>query len=117
MAEKNLAVLSMIAQHGYGPSTRPRIRYLALRNCLTAVGELALKNQATVHMPRIGCGEAGGSWDVVSELVTDALCAKGIKVLVYDLPGADKPVPQQATLRFHNLDPNSGAGEGDLGGE
>jgi O-acetyl-ADP-ribose deacetylase (regulator of RNase III) len=113
MAEKNITVLSMIAQHGYGRSTHPRIRYLALRDCLTKVGELALKNQATVHMPRIGCGEAGGSWDVVNELVTDALCAKGIKVFVYDLPGADKPLQQQATLRFDD----SGTTEGDLGGE
>ncbi len=100
-AEEKLSVVSMIAQHGYGPSPRPRIRYVALRKCLSAACDLATRSHATVHMPRIGCGQAGGSWDVVSELVTDALCSNGIKVFVYDPPGVEPPVQQQSTLRFH----------------
>lgn len=114
-AEENLLVLSMIAQHGYGPSPRPRIRYVALRKCLSAVGDLATESHATVHMPRIGCGQAGGSWDVVSELVTDALCNKGTKVFVYDPPGVEPPVQQQTTLRF--LEPGSVERPTDPGGE
>ena len=42
---------------------------------------------ATVHMPRIGCGEAGGDWNIVSEMIDEALCRESIPVTVYDLPG------------------------------
>jgi hypothetical protein len=40
-------------------------------------------------MPRIGCGEAGGSWNIVGELVETNLVARGISVTVYDQPGKD----------------------------
>lgn len=95
-----LSVGSMVAQHGYGPSLKPRIRYLALRNCLTTVGELAAKNGETVHMPRIGCGLGGGSWEVVSELITGAVCSRGVSVYVYDLPGALPYERSQAEIPF-----------------
>jgi hypothetical protein len=77
----------MIAQHGYGNSSRPRIRYEALTACLNALGKLALAENASVHMPRIGCGQAGGRWPVVRELIDEALLDRGVAVFVYDLPG------------------------------
>jgi O-acetyl-ADP-ribose deacetylase (regulator of RNase III) len=83
--EKSL-IISMIAQKGYGASFGPRIRYGALRICLQQLAQEALLNSASVHMPRIGCGEAGGSWNMVSELIDDELCAKGVVVKIYDLP-------------------------------
>jgi O-acetyl-ADP-ribose deacetylase (regulator of RNase III) len=98
--DPTLSVASMIAQHGYGPSPKPRIRYLALRDCLNAVGEIAKQSEATVHMPRIGCGQAGGSWEVVSELVTDMICDKGVKVFVYDPPGMSPQGHPQAAIPF-----------------
>jgi hypothetical protein len=79
-------VISMIAQKGYGPSDSPRIRYNALKACLKEVGREALSNSASVHMPRIGSGQAGGSWNIISELIEDELCSQGIQVSVYDLP-------------------------------
>jgi hypothetical protein len=62
--------------------------------------EIAQKRNATVHMPRIGSGEAGGSWDIVSELVEDALCNRGIQVTVYDLPGSEIKESEQRALNF-----------------
>jgi Zn-dependent peptidase ImmA (M78 family) len=84
--EENVQIMSMIAQHGYGPSPKPRIRYEALKECLLKLGEVAIKENASVHIPRIGAGQAGGSWWVISELIEESLCKKGIKVKVYDLP-------------------------------
>ena len=84
--EDEFKVISMIAQKGYGPSNTPRIRYNALRACLQEVAKEALSSSASVHMPRIGCGQAGGSWNIVSELIEEVLCEPGIKVNVYDLP-------------------------------
>jgi len=79
-------IFHMIAQHGYGSSPTPRIRYHALESCLRELAAVACQESATVHMPRIGCGQAGGNWSVVSELIDSLLCRNGIEVTVYDLP-------------------------------
>jgi O-acetyl-ADP-ribose deacetylase (regulator of RNase III) len=98
--DDSLLLVSMVAQHGYGVSHTPRIRYLALQECLKKVANLAAERKAVVHMPRIGCGQAGGSWDVVSELVDEAICNKGIDVFVYDLPGTQAQGHPQAEIQF-----------------
>ncbi|MBZ5670041.1 MAG: ImmA/IrrE family metallo-endopeptidase [Acidobacteriia bacterium] len=100
VVDENLAVVSMIAQHGYGPSPKPRIRYMALKACLERLGSVAAERGATVHMPKIGSGQAGGSWNIVREFVDGAVCARGVKVFVYELPGGPGPSHPQATLEF-----------------
>ncbi|MFE3494555.1 hypothetical protein [Streptomyces sp. NPDC059175] len=44
----------------------------------------ALELGASVHMPRIGCGLAGGRWSRVEPLVVERLVARGVAVTVYD---------------------------------
>ncbi|MGD0905493.1 MAG: hypothetical protein ABR924_21570 [Terracidiphilus sp.] len=85
--DNDTVVASIVAQAGYGESTKPRIRYNALERGLTLVAEKAKQTQASVHMSRLGCGEAGGSWSIVGELVQTCLSCQGIRVTVYDLPG------------------------------
>lgn len=80
-------VCNMIAQHGIGGSAPP-IRYDALLKCLAQVAREAKRQRAFVHMPRIGCGLAGGNWDEVGPIVDRAL--EGIEVFVYDLPARPK---------------------------
>jgi hypothetical protein len=41
-------------------------------------------NQATVHMPRIGSGLAGGDWNRIESIVNETLGF--IEITVYDLP-------------------------------
>jgi O-acetyl-ADP-ribose deacetylase (regulator of RNase III) len=84
---EDCTVIHMIAQRGYGPSTKPRIRYSALRTCLQQVAQRARTQHATVHIPRIGAGQAGGHWSLIEELIRSTLCATGVRVFVYDLPG------------------------------
>jgi O-acetyl-ADP-ribose deacetylase (regulator of RNase III) len=91
--DDSLEVFSMVCQHGYGASRTPRIRYGPMKKCLERLAEIAGKKEATVHMPRIGCGQAGGSWSIVSELIDETLCSRGIPVTVYDLPNSDAPQP------------------------
>jgi O-acetyl-ADP-ribose deacetylase (regulator of RNase III) len=101
MIESDLGVVTMVAQHGYGPSARPRLRYLALRECLDQVAKIAASQNATIYMPRIGAGEAGGRWEVIRELIDETLCRKGIAVTVYTLPGEDfEDQPSQGTLEL-----------------
>jgi len=90
--ERKLKTALMISQHGYGPSKLPRIRYGALYESLKKLAQIAKSEKASVHMPRIGCGQAGGAWDVVSEMVEDTLCLNGVDVMIYDLPGKHKPI-------------------------
>lgn len=83
-----VAVVQMIAQHGYGPSRTPRIRYGALATCLDQVADIAEARRADIHMPRIGVGNAGGAWDLIEELLRDTFCGRGLRVTVYDLSGS-----------------------------
>lgn len=83
-----LYVANMVAQHGIrrtGSSASP-IRYDALDRCLTRLGDYATSLDASIHMPRIGTGLAGGQWAVIQPLITHGLCRRGVPVTVYDLP-------------------------------
>lgn len=82
----NIYIASLIAQEGYGASSTPRIRYAPLERCFRAVAEFAASHGLSVHLPRIGSGQGGGSWDTVEEIAQDTLIAKGVRVTVYDLP-------------------------------
>lgn len=97
----SLVLGNLIAQHGFKPSSTPKIRYGALENCLLKLADFAMCRSAEVHMPRIGTGEAGGAWEIVSEILEETLCRKGIRVTVYDLPSPKgKPTPKQPILTF-----------------
>ena len=87
--EDGLWVAHMVAQRGYGASPKPRIRYEALQSCLQQVAQLATERSASVHMPRIGTGQAGGQWPIIEDLVRDQVCERGIAVTVYDPSGSD----------------------------
>ena len=62
----------------------PPIRYEAVSKGLEKVAQFAREKDASVHMPRIGCGLAGGSWDKMEPIVRSILTEKQVDVLVYD---------------------------------
>lgn len=88
--EKDILVANMIAQHGVGCNETglPPIRYGAVRAALAAVNDLAYKINATIHMPRIGCGLAGGRWEDIEQIIKDVA---SVDVIVYDLNENFKP--------------------------
>lgn len=103
--EKPVVVANMVAQQGFGSRDHPPLRYDELRVCLDDVARYCLGERGghpdtrtgarfaglrpSVHMPRIGCGLAGGNWEDVSAIVREQLCARGIEVTVYDFAGPD----------------------------
>jgi len=95
----DLCFVNMIAQHGYGESIKPRIRYAALGDCLHQLKEISLSKGASVHMPRIGTGYAGGNWSYILELIDEILVKNGIEVTIYTLPGYE-PVEAQGVFRL-----------------
>lgn len=83
--EPELWVANVIGQHGVASkrSSAPPIRYDAIRTGLARVREQAAQRHASVHMPRIGCGLAGGRWDEIEPIVAAEL--HGVDVTVYDV--------------------------------
>ena len=85
--QPGLSVANIIGQCGIRSASNPTpIRYDSLRQGLARVRVRALKDDATVHMPRIGAGLAGGDWEIISAIIEDELCSHGVNVTVYDLP-------------------------------
>jgi O-acetyl-ADP-ribose deacetylase (regulator of RNase III) len=82
--ESDIYVANLIGQHDIkpGPEGEPPIRYWAVKEGLQKVRKFAIEHNASVHMPRIGCGLAGGDWEHIGELVRREL--EGIEVTVYD---------------------------------
>jgi len=82
--EPEVYVANMIAQHGTRPDAQgiPPVRYVALAQALEKVNKVAMTIGATLHMPRIGCGLAGGEWEAVEAVIDDVVT---VDVTVYDL--------------------------------
>ena len=87
LVKTDLWVANLIGQHGVdGQDRQPPIRYEAVRAGLARVAAFAATHGASVHMPRIGTGLAGGSWEMIVNLIRDELTSHSIRVTVYDLP-------------------------------
>lgn len=89
--DRYTAVVNMIAQRGVTRPgkhlTLPPVRYHALTNCFLRLMVYVRERHtsATFHMPRIGCGLAGGKWELIEPIIKDTICKTG-PVFVYDLP-------------------------------
>jgi O-acetyl-ADP-ribose deacetylase (regulator of RNase III) len=79
-------VANMVGQRGIrtARSTGVPVRYEAIDSCLTKLAVHAAELGASVHMPRIGCGLAGGKWERIEPMVVTHLSANDIATVVYD---------------------------------
>lgn len=78
-------VANMVGQHGIRTGSKGvPVRYEAIGTALGTLAERARELGASVHMPRIGCGLAGGTWARVEPLVAERLAGAGVAVTVYD---------------------------------
>ena len=86
LVEDDVWVANLIGQHKINKDENgnPPIRYDAVREGLDKVSRFAIRNKASVHMPRIGCGLAGGKWEDIEPLIISALIENNIPVTVYD---------------------------------
>lgn len=85
--EPDVWVANMIGQHKIkvkGDNGVAPVRYEAIEQALATVGEKAVELGASVHMPRIGCGLAGGEWGRIEPLIIRQLSERGVQVIVYD---------------------------------
>jgi O-acetyl-ADP-ribose deacetylase (regulator of RNase III) len=81
-----LWVANLIGQHGIRCiGGQPPVRYDAIAKGLARVAVFAGSHNASVHMPRIGSGLAGGRWEEIESLIERHLVAAGVEVTVYNL--------------------------------
>lgn len=81
--ETQLWVANVIGQHGVRRTENKHpIRYEAIHSGLFQVNVRARINNATIHMPRMGAGLAGGDWSRIEEIIQKVV---RVPVTVYDL--------------------------------
>ncbi|MET8411018.1 macro domain-containing protein [Streptomyces sp. NPDC005195] len=86
--ERYVWVANLIGQRGIRTGSKGvPVRYEAIDAALGRLADQAVALDASVHMPRIGCGLAGGTWSRVEPLVTGRLVSRDIAVTVYDHEG------------------------------
>ena len=83
--EKYIYVANIIGQKGIKTGSKGvPVRYDAIEKALEKLSDEALLLNASIHMPRIGCGLAGGKWEEIEPIIERALLAKNVEVYVYD---------------------------------
>ncbi|MBP1223279.1 macro domain-containing protein [Flavobacterium sp. 1355] len=84
--EEDLWIANLIGQHKINKDENGNapIRYDAVEEGLKEVALFAIKNNASIHMPRIGCGLAGGKWEMMEPIILKTLSNNDVEVVVYD---------------------------------
>lgn len=81
---KDITVVNLIGQHGIRKgSNGPPIRYPAIRAGLLKL-QTTLAPEYSIHMPRMGCGLAGGSWEKIEPIIEEALPDRNVTVYDFD---------------------------------
>jgi Zn-dependent peptidase ImmA (M78 family) len=98
--EPDIYAFQMLVQQGIRPKKGENIlKYIDLRECLKQLSRIAKDMEATVHMPKIGAGQARGDWNIVESMIYEELVMNDVQVTVYVLPGS-KPVEQSSLSIF-----------------
>lgn len=84
--ESEIWIANMIGQHKVITNSQgvPPIRYKAVEQCLEKLSIEALRLKASIHIPMIGCGLAGGKWEEIEPIIGRTLVKNKIEVYVYD---------------------------------
>lgn len=78
-------VANMVGQRGTRTGSKgPPVRHEAIENCLKTLAEDAKRLEASVHMPRMGCGLAGGRWERIESIIAETLLREEVATTVYD---------------------------------
>ena len=86
VSHKPFTVYNLYGQYNYGRANWVvYTKYSALKQALEACVDDLVNNlgKRTLGIPKIGCGLAGGDWDIVEEQILKKL--EGIDIVVYEL--------------------------------
>lgn len=83
---RDIWIANLIGQNGIRSRSNPSpINYFAIERGLIKVSDFATYNNCSIHMPRIGCGLAGGKREIISFIINKTLVKSGLEVTIYDL--------------------------------
>lgn len=88
-ASDTLRIANVFGQAGVGRDKR-QTDYDALKRGLDAVANVARKEKLSVAIPyKLGCGLAGGNWDIVETMIDLAFANVDVSIYHYE-PGASR---------------------------
>lgn len=79
--QDNKIVLNMFTQVRYGYDDTRYVNYGAIAKCFNNIN--FDNNIKRLAIPKIGCGLAGGDWNIVKEIIDD--CTPNTEIWVYEL--------------------------------
>jgi hypothetical protein len=84
LVDNGIYVANMVAQAGIkSRDNESPLKYDALEECLRIVLGKCKDLDASLHMPRIGSGLAGGDFSVVGRIIEEVFSGTGIEVNIY----------------------------------
>ena len=81
-----ISVVNLVGQKNLRSKANPSpVRYDAIEKGLKRLHGVLIEDisSTSIHMPRIGCGLAGGKWDIIRCIIVENI--KDFDVFVYDL--------------------------------
>lgn len=61
-------ILNCFTQYNYGYQDKLLVSYDAIHKCFEEISQYCYK----IAIPKIGCGLAGGNWEIVEKIINDA---------------------------------------------
>lgn len=101
--EDNIYVANIIGQYYYSRNQRDftnnigveakflptkdgrYVNYESIRSGFRKLLSLMKDAEFTVQMPKLGCGLAGGDWNIIEKIIVEELSTNDIQVYVYEL--------------------------------
>ena len=75
----NFHILNCYTQYNYGREKKLYANYIAIEECFKEVAR-RYDTSCEIRMPKIGCGLAGGDWNIVSKALITHLGNRNVKV-------------------------------------
>ena len=80
---RDIFVMNIIGQHKIRTKDYIPVRYWAIHKAFKTFCESRPSIAYSFHMPRIGCGLAGGLWEEIEYILNDTLIKYGFETYVY----------------------------------
>lgn len=76
-------VVNAYTQYSHDASTKP-LEYGALRSCFKEINDLFIGKLIRIGIPQIGCGLAGGDWEIVKKIIEQECPTLDITYVEFD---------------------------------
>lgn len=80
----NQTIANCATQNEYYPRNKIHVDYYSVRLCMEKVKLFAKTGDFTIGIPKIGCGLAGGDWDVVKNILDEVFSDYDVTVFFLD---------------------------------